>query len=219
MYTWNVLQGRQHRHRRDPWVDHSQGTAGRDQRGLSAPVWVCRWGLSWDHNRGGRRKAGARRRVCTQRQLSDGTADIPHHQQSRYATAQPSAPEAWKIEADVIQLCQVRECSAASYSIWIFMPYYLSIYTFWIFVEKYIQDNPGENMYSRVLLCPSFSVLNQLEEGYCHCVSFRTTTRGHWFWETLDQFNSQIMNIMWFAFKLLRIAFLGMLCTKYYICQ
>lgn len=101
LFKSNWPQGRQRRHRADPELDHSWGTARRDQRGLSAPVWVCSWGLSWGHSRGERRKAEVRQKVRTRVLLSGGIADTPRRRRRRYAAVQPSAPETWGTEADI----------------------------------------------------------------------------------------------------------------------
>lgn len=81
-----------------PGLDHSWGTAGTDQRGLSAPVGAYIQGLSLGHIRGERRKAAIQQTVCNHKLLSDDTAGTPHHLQHRCAAAQPSAPGGHKTQ-------------------------------------------------------------------------------------------------------------------------
>lgn len=75
-----------------PGLDHSWGTAGTNQRGLSGPIGVYSQGLSLGHIRGGRRMAVIRQMIYNHKQLSDDTAGTPRHQKHRCAAAQPSAP-------------------------------------------------------------------------------------------------------------------------------
>ena len=123
----NWPQGRQRRHKADPELDHSWGTARRDQRGLSEPVWVCSWGLSWGHSRGERRRAKVRQKVCSRVPPSGGIADTPRRRRRRYAAVQSSAPETRETEADITLVSK---------------KLYLSVERHWMSRKS---ANPGEN--------------------------------------------------------------------------